>query len=663
MNKVVIIGAGPIGLYLAIKLKKAGVKDLVIYDPRAEEYTRPGHLSPKIHKYLQTKLELPLDHFTWKNKEFNLLNKVHHIKDIERLLFVEAKKLNITIEKKQFTRFNEDSKKNGIIVLNKDKQEELIECNYAFDCTGSKRVLIHQVNEKVKDHPFTIQPLQTKPPVKNYFLAYVKMKEADLDRINEGGDKTSTHMLRVPSLHYAQALEKLREFGWKKFGFPFCYGETFGKDKVCLYLECPDNLPVESFEKWVQTVINSNTMSHDIKFEQLPPSKKGIVKPHFHSFIVDPKELKQAEYNSKELPVVIAMGDAQIDPHFYLAHGIKDALDRVDLFINHIAVYNGNITFYDSSQYLSCIQSMLSHHKDNILNYYEQRSDFFNTMISVSKIHYEQAIKQSSNDLKTQRFKATLIEIEALLNYQKGLHELTDFNKHLSKKDLDISDLKNMAVQLTKANTLLLYALKNLPKSYCREENSQEKLVVLANGWKELGSLYFASGQIEMALQHYQSTMLTLKNGNLLGQHHLLELNTISNSIVCYKKLNQTNEAIRLGKEALENYSSDLSMQPFKRKIVFHLVKIYSDLIHKALATEDKNNASVMSKNILELFSKNKSVFASVEGSKVLKELNKDIELFRSLNQSQSSFEFFNAQAQPIVSHQENKTQYSSINV
>ena len=37
----VIIGAGPAGLYAAIKLRLAGIRDLVIYDPRAGNYTRP----------------------------------------------------------------------------------------------------------------------------------------------------------------------------------------------------------------------------------------------------------------------------------------------------------------------------------------------------------------------------------------------------------------------------------------------------------------------------------------------------------------------------------------------------------------------------------------------------------------------------------------------
>ena len=41
-----IVGAGPAGLYLGIKLHQLGVRDVVIYDPRAGKYTRAGHITP-----------------------------------------------------------------------------------------------------------------------------------------------------------------------------------------------------------------------------------------------------------------------------------------------------------------------------------------------------------------------------------------------------------------------------------------------------------------------------------------------------------------------------------------------------------------------------------------------------------------------------------------
>lgn len=46
MSKYVIIGAGLGGLYTAHRLINKGIspKDILVIDPRAGRYTRPGHL-------------------------------------------------------------------------------------------------------------------------------------------------------------------------------------------------------------------------------------------------------------------------------------------------------------------------------------------------------------------------------------------------------------------------------------------------------------------------------------------------------------------------------------------------------------------------------------------------------------------------------------------
>ncbi len=82
--KKVIIGAGPAGLYTAIKLRKAGVKDVVVYDPRAGDYTRPGHLNRNVFSRAQDGLGFNF----WSG------DKVGHIKDLERALTWSTKLLH-----------------------------------------------------------------------------------------------------------------------------------------------------------------------------------------------------------------------------------------------------------------------------------------------------------------------------------------------------------------------------------------------------------------------------------------------------------------------------------------------------------------------------------------------------------------------------------------
>ncbi len=92
MTQLVIIGAGPIGLYWARLLAGAGVNVLVL-NPRAGRYTRPGGILIK-----------PLN---------------------------------------EFVRFSDQSAKRGIVVEDEQGTLESITCDYVFDCTGSKRVLLN----------------------------------------------------------------------------------------------------------------------------------------------------------------------------------------------------------------------------------------------------------------------------------------------------------------------------------------------------------------------------------------------------------------------------------------------------------------------------------------------------------------------------------------
>jgi len=52
MTATVIVGAGPIGLYLAYTLRRAGIAPIMIIDPRAGMYERPGHVNVDVFKRL-----------------------------------------------------------------------------------------------------------------------------------------------------------------------------------------------------------------------------------------------------------------------------------------------------------------------------------------------------------------------------------------------------------------------------------------------------------------------------------------------------------------------------------------------------------------------------------------------------------------------------------
>ena len=188
-----------------------------------------------------------------KRTEFS--TRFGHIKEFERTLFKEITALRIPAEKKRFVRFQEDDKKKGIIVNDAEGIEELIECDFVFDCTGSQRVLVNTINKLVTPAPFTIKPIHDNVTIRQNLLAYVQMTEADLNKVSSVYAMNRTAYF-LTAEQQVNAVNRMRALGWKDFSLPQLYGAYFGKDKCCLYMECPDNLPTANYELWVKIALD-----------------------------------------------------------------------------------------------------------------------------------------------------------------------------------------------------------------------------------------------------------------------------------------------------------------------------------------------------------------------------------------------------------------------
>ncbi len=563
MKHNVIVGAGPMGLYLAYKLRKAGVKNIILFDPRSGEYVRPGHVNEENF----VKLERALG----KTKFSTLFG---HIKEFERILFDEITDLGIPAQKKRFARFHEDAKKKGIIVQNSEGVEELIECDFVFDCTGSQRILVNTINQLITPPPFKLKPIRENVPIKQHLLAYVRMTETDMDKIQAATDINKTPGFFLTPEQHVNAINRMRTLGWKDFGLPQLYGVYFGKNKVCLYMESPDNLPIEAHEAWLKTVIDVSTNTTDISFSQLPASKKYKSKPRLTSYTVNPRELEEAAFTSKTLPTVIPMGDSQTEPHPTLAQGIADGLDRVDAFIKHIEVLEGNIAYFDTEEYKAVIKDMMGAHKRAIINKYNRRENDSYQMLLLAETNYTVALAKAKGLPQEAVLSDILKEIKARIAYHKGLtlrtSLLIDTKEEVSftKQSLD-----SLSAQLALLAGLLIQAYENLPLAFAFEkENALLKLKQAAADLKECGNRFIKAQDTNKALAAYQEA-LKIYQHPALAALALEQITIHSNIVISYRKLNRHEEAIAQGTIALNLAPKTAEFAEIRKKLLYNVLK------------------------------------------------------------------------------------------
>ncbi|MDR3501472.1 MAG: hypothetical protein P4L79_02720 [Legionella sp.] len=590
MNKVAIIGAGPIGLYLAYKLKTKGIK-ATIFDPRAGVYVRPGHVNTEDMEKVLNEI----------NEDIPITKRIH-IKDIERVLYDKIQELYVPVEKKSFLRLNTEGK--GIIVANDEKIEEFIRCDFVFDCTGSKRSVVNAVNSAITPAPFTIKPIVSEVNVKNNFLAYVTMTRNHQQVIDLFENKANTFKPELEEpLAYARRIEQLRALGWKELGYPKYYSVGFDKNKVCIYMEAPDNLPTELQSTWVDTLLRSMCGVDSISFQQLPSSKK----PRFMQFQVYPQEVLEVAYENKNYPTVLPLGDAQIEPHYRLALGLKSGMGRVDLLIEHIEAYN--IAYFDAQEYFSLIKKSLGDHRKRVAMLFEDRAEYHANWLIQAKKHYSEAIQKAKKQHEsTINFEKTLTEINAQINYKEAQKLLVELGSTDEIMQLVKNTPEQMKLQLSSIYNLLKNAQANLPESFTEEHAKlTQNLAHLANLWKELGNHYFKKLLFSSAKSMYEKGLAIYENLKPQEAHALHELTLFSNLIVCKRKLNDKKEIIELGKTALSKYPKNPELMVISRKILANLLISIEEQTQPGLfsANELKEQVREISELHPELVDKN----------------------------------------------------------
>ncbi|WP_058535570.1 FAD-dependent oxidoreductase [Legionella saoudiensis] len=579
MSKVVIVGAGPIGLYLAYKLKRKGIT-ATIFDPRAGVYVRPGHVN-------REDMRKVLDEI---NENMPLTKRVH-IKDIERVLYNKIEQLHIPVEKKSFIRLSTEGK--GIIVANDEKVEEFIECDFVFDCSGSKRTVVNAVNSEISPAPFTIKPIVSEVNVKNNFLAYVTMSESQQRVIDLFENKANTFRPdREEPLAYARIIEQLRALGWKEFGYPKYYSVSFGHEKVCIYMEAPDNLPRELQNTWVETVLRTMSGVDSISFQQLPSFRK----PRFNQFQVYPQEVREVAFEQKGKPTVLPFGDAQMEPHHRLALGLKSGMRRVDIFIEHIEEYKKHIAYFDAQEYFGLIKKSLEDHRNQVVELFADRAEYHGNWLEQAEKHYSEAIQKAKKQQQpTINFEKTLVEIRARIKYKEAQKLLAE----LGSADEIIHHAKTTPEQV-KFHLSTIYALlqqikADLPESFVEEHAKLvQNFTFLANIWKELGNHYFKKLLFKSAKSMYEEGVAIFATGTHQETNALQELTLYSNLIISKRKLGENTDIIALGKKALSKYTLTSDIMVISRKILANLFICAEELQQEQTLTNEALRMQVL---------------------------------------------------------------------
>lgn len=513
-KNIVIIGAGPMGLYLAAKLVDSGVnsENITIVDPRINTYTRPGNITVYDFHNIQDQLKTIL--------EADKVLKHVHLKDIERYLIKIIDIHQVKKQTKSFMGFN-----NGEVLIG-DKEKNGTASNLAslaadivFDCSGSARIVIEEVNNSHSTQPpFNKEPIED-VPIKKHFLAYVKMSDEDFAKLNQGKQLKNENLTQQQLHDRLLALEKLQKLGWKHHAPPTFNLFDFGKTKRIFYCEMPDDFPKEHYDDWLLAVFEFYTGSNSISFTHPKPSETYEKKPRYQAFEVNPHRLCEFSFAGDEVtPIIIPLGDTQLEPDYRLGIGLKYGVDRTNILLEHMRFANGAIADIDFESYANTVAKKIDEQQQAIKDYYIARARTLRNASSELFAQYERAIETAKNEESKQHFTQSAQKLRESVFKQASV-EAMDMYRSFCKASQDI-DLTSIELSdLLTINSAMIRAI-NLAQGLDTNKSADELrecLISLARGTVKYAENIYAENPFMSEM--YYTEALEVYNKAFPGQY------------------------------------------------------------------------------------------------------------------------------------------------
>lgn len=466
---IIIAGAGPIGLYLAINLMYLhGHKvNVTVVDQFLEDYRRPGVIAKAVIDVINASLSKKgLPNISVPDAGCVPANAIF-IRDLQVALLTLAKGLKVNIIAAPLQEISANSVLVGEVPLS---------CDLLLDCTGERRFSTRLIKE------FKIEPIADNP-IKNHFIAFITM--------NPQNAALSNFLDHPDPVIFTLSLEKLRrDFGWKEYSLPSVvkgmWNATAEKPaRFYFYFEISDEVATKEINlqiQYLKTLLKLYT-GNDLTFS-LEEGERTFI-----PFQVTPKKSLTPVITQATTYPISLCGDALMSADYRLGTGVRNGILCANALITSISIPQNNISI-DTALYDFQLRSIMGSHEQEVKGLYDHKRALMNgaDLLRAKEI-YRQALAKS----------------ETLGTENKNIIE---------------AGCKDLALRL-KAEGSSLFSQSKFKEALQLYQNSLDLLEHMTErDWEEISKLYSNIAKVFFNLKNYDAAIDMAGRGLIISNEH-----------------------------------------------------------------------------------------------------------------------------------------------